>query len=260
MSRIHSTVIIGQDTDIHESVEIGPYSVIGNGVKIGEGTTIDTSVRIHDGVELGKHNRINHAAALGGSPQNIGFEHSTVSSVKIGDHNMFGEYFTVHRSSEEGGATTIGNHCFLMENAHVAHDCKVGDHVVMVHCAALSGHVVAEDYAFISGLTALHQFVRAGTHSMIAGCAKIVKDIPPYTTADGNPATIIGLNSIGMKRAGFKPDVRNAIKKTYKTLYHSGLNTKQALKELKAEENSIPEVQRIIDFFVQSDRGVTNHR
>lgn len=260
MSKIHPTAILGEGVQIHESVAIGPYSVIGNHVQIGEGCILDSSVRIYDHVILGKNNRINHSAAIGGAPQNLGFDYSIQSNVMIGDDNLFGEYFTVHRSSKEGGSTRIGNHCFLMENAHVAHDCRVGNHVVMVHCAALSGHVIADDYAFISGLTALHQFCRAGSYSMIAGCSKIVKDVPPYSTADGNPATIIGLNSIGMKRAGFKSEVRNAIKQAYKTIYHSGKNTKQALEELKKQPEIIREVQVIIDFFEQSERGVTDHR
>jgi UDP-N-acetylglucosamine acyltransferase len=258
--KIHPTAIIDSSAEIHESVEIGPYSVIGKNVVIGEGSKIETCVRVFDGAKIGKNNRIKHSAALGGDPQDISFDPRVPSFVEIGDDNFLGEFFTLHRSTKEGMSTKIGNKCFLMENVHVAHDCTLEDGIIMVHCAAFSGHVYAEKNAFISGLTAIHQFCRIGTHAMVAGCSKIVKDIPPYSTVDGNPASVIGLNSVGLKRAGFSPEKRNQIKHAYTLLFHSNINTTKAIEEIKKEGNLSAEVRHIISFFENSERGVTDHR
>ncbi|MCR9143989.1 MAG: acyl-ACP--UDP-N-acetylglucosamine O-acyltransferase [bacterium] len=260
MSNIHPTAIIDSQAKVHESVQVGPYSVIDAGVDIDADTVIDSHVRVYSGAKIGKSNRIYHGAAIGGDPQNVGFDYSIKSGVRIGDHNVLREFFIIHRSSEAGVDTTIGNHCFLMENSIVSHDSTVGDHVVFVHAAATSGHVIVQDYAFVSGLTAIHQFCTIGEFAMVAGCAKIVKDVPPYATADGNPATIIGLNTVGLKRGGFSPETRKKVKETYKTLYHSGLNRSQALKKLNEENDPNPEVKKIVQFFTDSERGVTDHR
>lgn len=259
-NNVHPTAIIDESARLHESVTVGPYAVIDADVEIDAGTIIDSHVRIYRGAKIGKSNRIYHGSAIGGDPQNVGFDFSIRSGVRIGDHNILREFFTIHRSSEPGVDTTIGNHCFLMENTIVSHDSKLGDHVIFVHAAATSGHVVVQDYAFVSGLSAIHQFCTIGAYAMIGGCSKIVKDVPPYSTADGNPATIIGLNTVGLKRGGFSPDARKKIKDTYKTLYHSGLNHGQALKVLNEQNDPSPEVRAIIKFFEESDRGVTDHR
>lgn len=260
MSKIHPTAIIGKSAKLHESVQIGPYAVIDEGVDIDAETIIDSHVRVYSGAKIGKCNRIYHGAAIGADPQNVGFDYSIKSGVRIGDHNVLREYFTIHRSSEPGVDTTMGNHCFLMENSIVSHDSRLGDHVIFVHAAATSGHVIVRDYAFVSGLSAIHQFCTIGEYAMIGGCSKVVKDVPPYATADGNPATVIGLNTVGLKRAGFSPDVRKKIKETYKTIYHSGLNKTQALKKLHEENDPTTEVKHIIEFFEKSERGVTDHR
>ncbi|MCB1192712.1 MAG: acyl-ACP--UDP-N-acetylglucosamine O-acyltransferase [Leptospiraceae bacterium] len=257
---IHATAIIDASAEIHQTADIGPFCIVGKNVKIGEGSVLESSVRVYDNVTIGKFNIIKHCAAIGNVPQDLHFDPKIPSGVEIGDHNRLCEYFTVHRSKFEGSTTKIGNHCFLMENTHIAHDSVVEDHVIMVHCAATAGHVHISNYAFISGLTAIHQYSNVGTYAMIAGCSKIVKDVPPYSTVDGNPATVIGLNSIGLKRAGLPSDVRNKIKQVYKTLYHSGINITQALVELKKIENPILEEKTIIDFFANSERGVTDHR
>lgn len=257
---IHSTAIIDETAEIHKDAEIGPFCIIGKNVKIGEGTVLESSVRIYDNVSIGKHNIIKHSAAIGNVPQDLLFDRNIQSGVEIGDYNQLCEYFTIHRSKFENGITKIGNHCFLMENTHIAHDSVLKDHIIMVHCAATAGHVHIDNFAFISGLTAIHQYCNIGTYAMIAGCSKIVKDVPPYSTADGNPASIIGLNTIGLKRAGLPSDVRNKIKQSYKVLYHSGLNISQALAELQNIKEPIQEEKTIIDFFTNSERGVTHHR
>ncbi|BDA80329.1 acyl-[acyl-carrier-protein]--UDP-N-acetylglucosamine O-acyltransferase [Leptospira kobayashii] len=258
--KIHPTAIIDPKAELHESVEVGPFCVIDKDVKIGEGTVLDSNVRIYSGTHIGKFNKIYSGVALGGIPQDLGFKPETKTYLEIGDRNTIRENCVFHRGTKEGEATKIGNDNFLMGNIHIAHDVIVGDNNIIVQSSMLAGHVVVGNKVFISGLVGVHQFARVGDYSMIAGLAKVVKDVPPYCTIDGNPATVIGLNSVGLKRAGLSSDVRNAIKRTYKIIYHSGLNTKQALTELKKDPNPIPEVKYIIEFFESGKRGVTDHR
>jgi UDP-N-acetylglucosamine acyltransferase len=147
-----------------------------------------------------------------------------------------------------------------MGNMHIAHDVKMGNHNIVVQNTIIAGVVEIGNYVFVSGLVGIHQFARVGDYAMLAGCSKIVKDVPPYSTIDGNPATVIGLNAVGLKRAGLPPETRAAIKSAYKVIYHKGLNIKQALAELKAMNSALPEIQYIIEFFEKSKRGVTSHR
>ncbi|WCL51396.1 acyl-ACP--UDP-N-acetylglucosamine O-acyltransferase [Leptospira sp. GIMC2001] len=257
---IHPTAIVHPSAKIHESATIGPFCIVEADVVVGEGTILDSSVVLHSGTILGKNNRIFHGASMGGLPQDLSFKSETKTQLIIGDNNLIREGAIIHRGTKPETPTTIGNNNYLMGNMHLAHDGKIGNHVIVVQNTILAGVVDIGNYVFISGLVAVHQFGRIGDYSMLAGCSKIVKDVPPYVTIDGNPATVIGLNAVGMKRAGIAPEVRNAIKATYKVIYHSGLNTKQALAKLKSENSPIPEVQNIIRFFETSKRGVTDHR
>lgn len=258
--KIHPTAIIDSGAELHESVEIGPYTIVEKDVKIGEGTVLESCIRIYSGTRIGKFNRIFHGTALGAVPQDVSFKPETKSTLEIGDHNIFRENCVFHRGSKEGAATRVGNSNFFMNQVHVGHDCQFADEVIIVPGTCVGGYSVVMRKAFISGLVAVHQFVRIGEFAMVAGCAKIVKDIPPYSTADGNPATVIGLNTVGLKRGGFKPEVRDEIKKTYKLIYHSKLNNTQALAEIKKAGFKSEEVKNIIKFFEESDRGVTAHR
>lgn len=257
--KIHPTAIIEPGARIHPSVEIGPYTIVEENVAIGEGTVIASSVRIYVNSIIGRLNRFYHGAVIGCEPQDLGYDRSSVTGLVIGDGNTFREGANIHRGSKPNHPTRIGDRNYFMGNFHVGHDCLLGNDNTFTHGTVLAGHVQVGNHVFISGVAAVHQFCRVGDHSMIAGCAKIVKDVPPYATADGNPATIIGINSVGLKRSGMTPAVRSAIKNTYKVLYHSGLNIGQALKVLKAGEQS-PEVQNIIDFVEASARGILGHR
>jgi len=257
--KIHSSALVDTGAKIHESVEIGPFCIIEKDVEIGEGCVLDSSVRLHSGTILGKNNRVFHGASLGGLPQDLGFKPETKTFFIAGDNNLIREGCILHRGTKEGGATRIGDNNYVMGNVHLAHDVQLGNGIIIIQNSIIAGHVHIMDYAFISGLVAIHQFVHVGPYTMVAGCSKIVKDIPPYSTVDGNPATVIGLNSVGLKRKGFSAETRNAIKRVYKTIYHSGLNTKQALQELRKETYS-PDVEQVIKFFESSKRGVTDHR
>jgi UDP-N-acetylglucosamine acyltransferase len=257
---IHPTAIVHPDAKIHDTATIGPFCIIEEDTSIGEGTILDSSVVVHSGTMIGKNNRIFHSAVLGGLPQDLGFKSETKTGLEIGDGNLIRESCLIARATRTDKPTRIGNNNYIMGNVHLAHDGSIGNNVIVVQNTILAGHVEIGNNVFISGLVALHQFGRVGDHSMLAGCSKIVKDVPPFTTIDGNPATIIGLNTVGLKRGGFPADVRAAIKATYKTIYHSSLNTKQAIARLQEEKSPIPEVQKIIEFFVSSKRGVTDHR
>lgn len=258
--KIHPTAIIDPKAELAEDVTVGPYSIIEADVKIGKGTILESCVRIHSGTRMGENNHIFHSATIGGIPQDLGFKPGTNSYVEIGNNNIIREGFVFHKGSKEGTATKIGNHNYLMGNGHLAHDVEFGDHNIMVQNSIIAGHVKVSHHVFISGLVGVHQFCHVGEYSMLAGCSKIVKDVPPFTTIDGNPATIIGLNSIGLKRAGFSAATREKIKHAYKIVYHSKLNVSAAIKQLKEENDPDEAVRRIIDFIESSDRGITDHR
>lgn len=256
---IHSTAIVQDPSKIHPSVEIGPNCIIHSDVEIGEGCVFDSSVVVFSGSRIGKNNHFCHGAIIGGLPQDLAFKPETKTGLEIGDNNVFREYVSLHRASKEGTNTIIGNKNYFMTNVHAGHDCIIGDNNIFVQACIMAGFVTIGNNAFVSGLVAIHQFCRVGDYAMVAGLAKIVQDVPHFVTADGNPSTLIGTNVIGLKRAGFSPDVRSAIKSAYKTIFHSKLKTRDALAQLESS-NPIPEVQKIIDFFRSSDRGVTDHR
>lgn len=256
---IHPTAIIADQARLHNTVTVGPYSIIEDDVSIDEGCKISSCVRIFSGTRIGKYNQVDHGAVLGCVPQDFSFDPDQTTTLEIGDHNIFREGANIHRSVTPDSATKIGNNNYFMGTFHVGHNCILGDHNTLGHGTVLAGHVNIGNHIFISGVAAIHQFCRIGDFVMVAGCAKIVKDVPPYTTVDGNPATLIGLNSIALKRAKVNPSIRSEIKNTYKTIYHCGLNTRQALAELKRQPAS-PAINKIIQFYEASQRGVTAHR
>ncbi|MCW8943990.1 MAG: acyl-ACP--UDP-N-acetylglucosamine O-acyltransferase [Sedimenticola sp.] len=256
---IHPTALIDDRAELHDSVEVGPYSIIESGVIIGANSRIESGVRIFQDTHLGENNRVCHGAVLGCEPQDLGFTPEKSRPLLIGNNNHFKEGVNISRGVKTEGGTQIGDHNYFMCGFHAGHDSRLGNHNVFGPNSTLAGHVELGDHIFISGLVAVHQFCFIGDYAMIAGCAKVVKDIPPYVTCDGNPARIIGLNSIGLRRAGISAANRSAIKQAYKTLYHADLNTSQALAVLKQGARA-PETDEIIDFFEKSDRGVTAHR
>jgi len=259
MIRIHPTAIVDSDTDIHESVEIGPFSIVEKGVVLGAGCRIESSVRIFSGTAMGSNNRICHGAVLGCEPQDLTFSSEYSKPLTIGDDNHFKEGVNISRGVKTEAGSVIGNGNYFMGNFHAGHDCVIGHNNILGHASVLAGHVTIGDHAFISGLVAIHQFTYIGQRVMIAGCAKIVKDIPPYTIGDGNPARVSGINSVGLRRAAFPPEARKAIKLAYKRIYLSGENIQQALAGLEGEPQTA-EVAEIIEFFKRSERGVTAHR
>jgi len=252
---IHATAIVHPRAELGTAVSIGPYAVIGEHVSLGDGTHVGPHAVIDGWTTVGKGCDIGVGAVLGGAPQDLKY-HGQRSYLHIGDHTCIREYVTIHRSAEEEKATSVGSHAFLMAYTHVAHDCRLGDHVIMVNYAGLSGYVEVEDRAFISGHNAVHQFVRIGFLAMVSGASRVVKDIPPFMIAEGNPTRIRGLNVVGMRRLGYTPQVRAEIRRAYRLLYRSGLNHSQATARLRQEGFAGDEVRRLVTFVEGAKRGI----
>jgi len=255
---IHPTAIIDSKAEIGRSVEIGPYCVIEKGVSIGEETKIGPHVVIREGTQIGKQCQISQFASIGEAPQSVAYK-GEKTSLWIGDRNIIREFITLHRGTVKGGGkTVIGNENFLMAYSHVAHDCQIGDQVVMANGATLAGHIVIEDRAIIGGLVAIHQFCRVGTYALIGGLSGILLDIPPYTKAQGDRAKLFGLNTVGLKRANFSEETMRALKKAYRIIFRSGLMLEKAIETVRGDEISkTQEVQHFLQFIQRSKRGIS---
>ncbi len=252
---IHPTAIIDPQAKIGAGVKIGPYAVIGPHVTIGAGTEIMSHVTIDGWTTIGENCRFFPCASIGSEPQDLKFQ-GEKSYVIIGDRSVFREYVTVSRATGEGEETRIGNDCLFQACTHIAHNCIVGNNVIMSNCAGLAGHVIVEDRVVIGGIAGVHQFVKIGRNSMIGGLAKVVQDIPPFVIADGQPARCIGLNSVGLSRAGIPENTRRELKKAFRLLYRSGLNLGQAIAAMEEELDSSEEVEHFLRFLRDADRGI----
>ena len=252
---VHPTAVVAPGAEIGPDVEIGPYAVIGNDVKIGRGTRIGPHAVIAGVCEMGEDNRIFSTAVIGSCPQDLKYR-GEKTSVKIGSRNTIREFVTINTGTQGGGGeTSIGDDNLIMAYCHIAHDCVISNRVVMANGATLGGHVVLEDRVIVSGLTALHHFVRIGCLAMLGGCSKVVIDVPPYALFGGNPAKVHGLNVVGLKRNSVPPESRNALKKAFKLLYNSGLNASQAIEKIKEEVVRTDEVDRLVNFIKETSRG-----
>lgn len=252
---IHDTAIISPSASIHESVEIGPYCVIGPNVTLEKGCVLQSHVVIERETKIGADCEFFPFAAIGGKTQDLKYDGEPTSLV-IGERNVFRENVTVHRSTSKETPTLIGDDNLFLAYAHVAHDCVIGNHVIFSNNGTVAGHVVVEDYAIISGLTAVHQFCRVGQHSITGGCSKIVQDIPPFMIVDGNPAEVKSINLVGLKRHGFTEEQRREIKTAYKALFMKKEDTTLS-EALAALEDAEGLTALIRDFFHASERGVT---
>jgi UDP-N-acetylglucosamine acyltransferase len=253
---IHATAIIHPSARIAEGVTIGPFSVVGEQVKIGAGTRIGAHVVIDRCTEIGCDNQIHQFASVGADPQDLKFR-GEESWLIIGDRNRIREFTTLHRGTADGGGrTTVGNDNLLMAYAHVAHDCKVHNRVVLANAATLAGHVEVEDYAILGGLSAVHQFCRVGCHTMISGGAMVAQDVAPYTIAQGDRARTVGINLVGVKRRGFEAETIRGIKNAYRLMFRAGLRMEEALEKIESDYGTIPEVRHFAVFIKESQRGI----
>jgi UDP-N-acetylglucosamine acyltransferase len=252
---IHPTAIIHKDAKLAQDVQVGPYSIISQNAEIGPGTEIGSHVLIDAETIIGKDCRIHHGAVLGTLPQDLKFK-GEKTHVTVGDGTVIREYATINRGTEYRGKTIVGNDCFIMIYAHLAHDCLLGDNVILANSVNVGGHVEIGDWAIIGGVVPVHQFVKIGAHCIIGGGFRVQQDVCPYSMAAGYPLKIMGLNKIGLKRRGFSEKTLRILERTFRILFKSGLNTTQAVEKVKAEVEPIPEVQNILDFIAASERGI----
>lgn len=253
---IHPTAIVAPEARLHSSVEVGPYAIIGPEVEIGAGSKVGPHAVIEGNTQIGAENRIFQFASIGAVPQDLKYAGEPTRLV-IGDGNQFREFTTVHLGTVQGGGvTTIGNGGLFMASSHVAHDCKVGDHVILANSVALAGHVVLEDHVILGGLSAVHQFTQIGRHAFLSGGAIVTMDIPPYCTAQGDRAQLAGLNSVGLARHGFSQAQIRRIKSAYKIVFRSGLGLREALARVRAEHGAHEEIDHFVGFIEGSVRGI----
>ncbi len=253
---IHPTAIVHPRAELAEDVEVGPYSIIGENVEISRGVKIDSHVRIEGWTRLGENCRVFSFAVLGEAPQDLKYK-GEPSELIVGPNNVFREFVTVHRGTAEGGGrTVIGANNLFMAYSHVAHDCLIGNHVIMANAATLAGHIEIQDHAIIGGLAAVHQFVRIGAYALVSGLTGVPRDIPPYALAAGNRARLYGLNLIGLKRHGFSSETILHLKRAYRILFRSHLPLSKALERVSREIPSFPELERLVEFLRTSRRGV----
>ena len=251
---IHPTAIIDTSARIGADVTIGPYCIIGADVEIGEGSWLQHHVTVMGPTKVGKRNQFYAYGSIGQRTQDLKYA-AEPTYLEIGDDNTFREFCSVHRATSPGEKTIIGSHNNFLSYVHIAHDCVVGNHVIFSNNGTLAGHVRVEDHVILGGLSAVHQFCRLGTRSIIGGCAKVVQDVPPFCTADGNPARTRGLNIIGLKRAGFSREQMRALREAYRKVYRSGLNNAQAVELLRGMPLT-PEATLFTDFVASTQRGI----
>ena len=253
---IHPSAIVEDGAIIGAGVHIGPFCYIGSQVEIGEGTVLKSHVVVNGITKIGRDNEIYQFASIGEVNQDLKYA-GEPTRVEIGDRNRIRESVTIHRGTAQGGnLTKVGSDNLLMINAHIAHDCVIGNRCIFANNATLGGHVTVDDFAIIGGMTAVHQFCVIGAHVMVGGCSGVAQDVPPYVIAQGNHATPFGLNIEGLKRRGFDKESLHAIRNAYKILYRSGKTLEEAKPEITELAKQHAAVQLFIDFFERSTRGI----
>jgi UDP-N-acetylglucosamine acyltransferase len=243
------------DAKIAENVVIEPFVTIDRDVEIGEGTRVGSGATIFPGTRIGKNCNIFPHAVIGAIPQDLKFR-GEYSTVEIGNNTTIREFVTINRGTAAKGVTTVGSNCLIMAYSHIAHDCSVGNNVIMVNSSLLAGEVIVDDWAILSGLVAVHQFCHIGAHAMISGGSLVRKDVPPFIKAGREPLSYVGINSIGLRRRNYDNDKIREIQDIYRYIYQKGLNTAQAVEIIEAEMPATPERDEILLFVKDSKRGI----
>ncbi len=256
--KIHPTAVVSPEAILGEDVEIGPHAVVGSEVTIGRGCVLGPHVVLEGSVILGEGNVLGAGAVIGAPPQDFAHSPDVRSDVRIGNNNRFREHVTIHRGTKEGTSTIVGNNCFLMVGAHLAHNVRLGDGVIITNNCLLAGYVEVADHVVLGGGSVFHQFIRIGSRAMVAGLSAFNKDIPPFAMANFRNI-LVGLNRIGLRRAGYSLETREAIQRAYKLLFRSGLPMRAALAE-SAGKDWPGEVRALLDFVATSKRGVIQMR
>lgn len=255
-AQVHPAAFVEKGAQLGEDVVIGPGAVIGPHVVIGDGTRVDSHALVTGWTTLGRGCHIHHGAVLGSPPQDLKYT-SEPSYLVVGDHTVCREYMTANLATEPGFTTRIGSHCLLMAYSHVAHNCHVGDRVILANAVQMAGYVNVDDWAIVGGGTVVHQFTRIGRHAMIGGGSRISQDIVPFVKSAGSPPRNAGMNTIGLSRRGFSKDVCDALDRCYRIFFRSGTTSSKAVADIRAELPGIPEVEHFARFCETSVRGVT---
>ena len=254
-TEIHPTALVSPDATIGDGVTIGAFSIIGEGCVIGDGCTVAPRATLERFVNLAPNVKVGSGSILGGDPQDLKFKGER-TTVDIGEGTTIREYATINRGTAQSFKTSVGSNSFIMSYVHLAHDCHIGNGVILGNGVQLAGHVTVEDRAIVSGLSAVHQFVRIGAFSFIGGCSRVSKDVPPYIKAVGNPIKLYGLNSVGLQRNNFPEETVRELKRAYRLFFRSELNLTQARERAASELPDIPELAHFLEFIEASDRGV----
>lgn len=253
---IHPTAVIHPAATIGKDVSIGPYATVGASVVIHDGCAIGAQASIEGNTVIGPESKISQFACIGGPPQDLSYKGED-TRVEIGARTTIREYVTVHRGTTRGrGATVIGNDCFLMAYCHVAHDCVLGDGVIMANSAHLGGHIEVGTKAILGGIVAVHQFARVGEYALVGGVSGVAKDVPPYTLASGDRIRVYGLNEVGLRRNNFPRETILKLKRAFKIAFRSYLPIQQAADRILAEMGDLAEIQKFANFLVTSRRGM----
>ncbi len=253
-TNIHPTALISPRAELGADVTIGPFAIVGDHVTVGDRCVIEARATLERNVRLGAGVTVGSGTILGGEPQDLKFKGED-TWVEIGDGTRIREYSTINRGTSQSWKTTVGKGCFLMSYVHLAHDCHVGDGVIISNGTQLAGHVTIEDRAIVSGLVAVHQFAKIGRHAFVGGCSRVAKDVPPFIKAVGNPVKLYGLNSVGLQRSGFPDEVVRELKRAYRLFFRSELNVSQAMERARTELMQIPEIEHFLSFLEASERG-----
>jgi UDP-N-acetylglucosamine acyltransferase len=254
MNTIHPSAVVGASVKLGDGNQIGPGCILEDGIVLGSRNRLWANVYVGPGTTIGDDNQLHMGAVVGHLPQDLAFAGGETFTM-IGHRNTIREYVTIHRGTKAGTATVIGDDNFLMANAHLGHNCQVGNRATLVNLATLAGYCVVEDGALLSGMVVVHQFCRIGCLAMISGLSAVNKDVPPYMLAGGRPAVIQGLNVVGMRRSGFAAPIREEIKRAYKLLYREGLNVPHAIEAIEQQCHS-SEVKVLIEFMKSAKRGI----
>jgi UDP-N-acetylglucosamine acyltransferase len=255
-SDVHPTAVIDATAEFGAGVVIGPYAVVGPNVTIGAGTRLGPHVLVERDTVIGERCEIHKGAVLGSDPQDLKYAGEPTRLI-VGDRTIIREYCTLNRGTTAHYTTEVGSDCLFMAYVHVAHDCVIGDRVILANAVNMGGHVEIDEWAIVGGMAAIHQFVRIGAHAFVGGASRVAKDVPPYVKASGNPIELFGLNSVGLQRRGFSDEVRRELKRLYRLFFNSSLNVSQALAQARLEPSPHPEVARFLAFIERSERGIT---
>jgi len=254
-TQIHPTAIVDSAAQLGTGVVVGPYCIVGPDVVLGDGCSLQHHVTIAGPARIGRNNRFFAYGSIAQQTQDLKYK-GEPTHVEIGDDNSFREFVTVHRATDVGNTTRIGNRGNFLAYSHIAHDCTVGDDVIFSNNGTLGGHVTVGDHVIIGGLSAIHQFCRIGRYAILGGCTKIVQDVPPFMIADGNPAEIRGINKVGMERHDFAPETVREIKEAYRILYRMNLNVKTAAAQICEKLQPLPEIAQLLEFLGTTERGI----